>query len=102
LFDNCSGYAIDDCLQHDFEGVIYYFYFLFIIYFLLFFTGCRRVPSSIPGVYLCRYINYNENETARPLNKSEAMGDSVVGGTVLGTAGGATVTQVGMDREVGL
>jgi hypothetical protein len=35
----------------------------------------------------------------RPLNKNEAVEDGVVGGTVVGTTGTVTATQIGVDNK---
>jgi hypothetical protein len=41
---------------------------------------------------ICRY---SKNEPFRPANKAAAVGEDVVGSTVIGSTGGAAATQVG-------
>jgi hypothetical protein len=79
-------------LQHDFEGL-----FLFFLYFF-FYLGCRRVSFSSDNVSvdLCRFV---VDVISRPNNKTEAVADSVIGGTVVGTTGVASTTQIGVCCE---
>lgn len=59
---------------------------------------CRRVPSTQGNGDLCRFT---ANVTSRPTNKTEAVADAVVGGTMVSTTGAAAATQVGM-RKINL
>jgi hypothetical protein len=56
--------------------------------------GCRRVthPSN-PNRDYCLYV---VNVVERPLNKSQASSNEVVGGGVVGSTGAVAATQVGM------
>jgi hypothetical protein len=93
VFDNCTRFLVDDCLQHDFEG----FFFLKVFFFniILFLLGCRRMVSLNGTSDLCRFTS--EADTGvRPSNKTEAMRDSIIGGTVVGVTGTGAATQIGV------
>jgi ABC-type phosphate transport system permease subunit len=68
---------------------------ILIIYFFFFFLDCRRIPHpSDNGVDIC---TFSVNANWRPSNKTEAMTDTVMGGTLVGTAGTVSATQIGVE-----
>jgi hypothetical protein len=93
IFDNCSRLSISDCLQHDFEGIRSSF--LVDKCPNVYTIGCRRVPSTSGSSDLCRFA---VDAIDRPANKSEAVADAVVGGTVVSSTGAAAATQIGFKK----
>jgi hypothetical protein len=63
-----------------------------LFFFLL---GCRRILSPDGTSDFCRFTSQS-NMTSRPINKTQALGDSMIGGTVVGSTGGVAMTQIGM------
>jgi hypothetical protein len=48
VFDNCSRFSIDDCLQHDYEGILLFFskfFFIFFNIYFIFFSNFFFLPS---------------------------------------------------------
>jgi hypothetical protein len=90
---------VEDCLQHDFEGKYFLLYIINwmikieYIKYLYNFLGCRRVKRSDDGIDVCRFYI---DGYSRPENKSTAMEDGMIGGTVVGSAGAVGTTQIGV------
>jgi hypothetical protein len=84
-----------ECLQHDFEGN--FFFGILFFYFL----GCniRLFPSSSSTSSSDsneQFCMFDSQTGERPATKGEAIESGMVGGSVIGTAGIVTASQIGM------
>jgi hypothetical protein len=86
VFDNCSRLRVEDCLQHDFEGILNIM--------IKDYLGCGVVWRSEDGVNVCRF--WNDGYVSRPENKSAAIQDGVIGGIITSSVGAIGTTQIGI------